>query len=155
MAATGIAAAYLDVIAVVTIYKWVAAPVGLVLAAIVGGAGLALARRWDSEHLALLVLVPLIALAPEITRGVDLLLIGFMLALSAAALPVQLGKDWLRMHAARIAATTLPLLVALPGAARTTTRGCSAVRARWPRSWRWPAVSSCCRPRRTQVDWRC
>lgn len=116
LAATGIAAAYLDVIAVVTIYKWVAAPVGLVLAAIVGGAGLALARRWDSEHLALLVLVPLIALAPEITRGVELLLIGFMLALSAAALPVQLGKDWLRMHAARIAATTLPLLVALPGA---------------------------------------
>lgn len=114
LAATGIATAYLDVIAVVTIYKWVAAPVGLVLAALVGGAGLALARRWDSEHLALLVLVPLIVLAPEITRGVDLLLICFMLALSAAALPVQLGRDWTWMHAARIAATTLPLLVALP-----------------------------------------
>ena len=114
LAATGIATAYLDVIAVVTIYRWVAAPVGLVLAAVVGGAGLALARRWDSEHLALLVLVPLIVLAPEITRGVDLLLICFMLALSAAALPVQLGKDWTWMHAARIAATTLPLLVALP-----------------------------------------
>lgn len=116
LAATGIAAAYLDVIAVVTIYKWVAAPVGLVLAAMVGGAGLALARRWNSEHLALLVLVPLIVLAPEITRGVDVLLISFMLALSAAALPVQLGKDWMWMHAARIAATTLPLLVALPAA---------------------------------------
>ena len=36
-----------------------------------------------------------------------------MLALSAAALPVQLGKDWTGMHAARIAATTLPLLLAL------------------------------------------
>jgi len=116
LAATGIATAYLDVIAVVTIYRWVAAPVGLVLAAVVGGAGLALARRWDSEHLALLVLVPLIVLAPEITHGVDLLLISFMLALSAAALPVQLGKDWAWMHAARIAAVTLPLLVALPAA---------------------------------------
>ncbi|WP_205873952.1 DUF2339 domain-containing protein [Mycobacterium camsae] len=116
LAATGIAAAYLDVIAVVTIYKWVAAPIGLVLAALVGGAGLALARRWDSEQLALLVLIPLIVLAPEITHGVDLLLISFMLALSAAALPVQLGKDWLWMHAARIAASTLPLLVALPAA---------------------------------------
>ncbi|RUP01367.1 MAG: DUF2339 domain-containing protein [Mycobacterium sp.] len=116
LAATGIATAYLDVVAVVTIYKWVAAPAGLVLAAVVGGAGLALARRWDSEHLALLVLVPLIVLAPEITHGVHLLLISFMLALSASALPVQLGKDWTWMHAARIAATTLPLLVALPAA---------------------------------------
>jgi uncharacterized membrane protein len=113
LAATGIATAYLDVIAVVTIYTWVPAPVGLILAAIVGGAGLALARRWDSEHLALLVLVPLIGLAPVLTHGVDLLLVSFMLALSAAALPVQLGKDWTWMHAARIAATTLPLLLAL------------------------------------------
>lgn len=113
LAATGIAAAYLDVIAVVTIYKWVPAAVGLVLAAAVGGAGLALARRWNSEHLALLVMVPLIGLAPVLTRGVDLLLVSFMLALSAAALPAQLGKDWIWMHAARIAATTLPLLLAL------------------------------------------
>lgn len=118
LAATGIAAAYLDVIAVVTIYKWVAAPIGLVLAAAVGGAGLALARRWDSEHLALLVLVPLIGLAPVLTRGVDLLLVSFMIALSAAALPVQLGKDWAWMHAARVAATTLPLLLALVAAGR-------------------------------------
>ncbi|GLB94287.1 hypothetical protein Mkiyose1665_47430 [Mycobacterium kiyosense] len=113
LAATGIAAAYLDVIAVVTIYEWIPAPFGLALAAAVGGAGLALARRWDSEHLALLVLVPLIGLAPALTHGVDLLLVSFMLALSAAALPVQLGKDWIWMHAARIAAPTLPLLFAL------------------------------------------
>lgn len=118
LAATGIATAYLDVIAVVTIYKWVPAPAGLVLAAIVGGAGLALARRWDSEHLGLLVLVPLVGLAPVITHGVDLLLVSFMLALSAAALPVQLGKDWIWMHAARIAAPTLPLLVALVAVSR-------------------------------------
>ncbi|KZS58144.1 DUF2339 domain-containing protein [Mycobacterium ostraviense] len=113
LAATGIAAAYLDVIALTTIYKWVPAPAGLLLAAAVGGAGLALARRWNSEHLGLLVLVPLTGLAPVITHGVDLLLVGFMLALSAAALPVQLGKDWIWVHAARVAATTLPLLVAL------------------------------------------
>ncbi|KZS76191.1 hypothetical protein A4G29_05380 [Mycobacterium kansasii] len=113
LAATGIAAAYLDVIAITTVYKWVPAPAGLVLAAVVGGAGLALAWRWDSEHLGLLVLVPLMGLAPVITGGVDLLLVSFMLALSAAALPVQLGKNWIWMHAARTAATTLPLLVAL------------------------------------------
>lgn len=113
LAATGIAAAYLDVIAVTAYYQWVPAAVGLVVAATVGGVGLLLARRWDSEHLGVLVLVPLIGLAPIITGDVDLLLIGFLLALSAAALPVQLGKDWTAMFAARIAAATLPLLVAL------------------------------------------
>ncbi|TFV55386.1 DUF2339 domain-containing protein [Mycobacterium sp. PS03-16] len=117
LAATGIAAAYIDVVAVTTIYEWIAAPVGLVVAATVGGAGLTLARRWDSQHLALLVLVPLIGLAPLLTDGVTLSLIAFMLSLSAAALPVQLGRDWAGMHAARTAAVTLPLLIALVGTA--------------------------------------
>jgi uncharacterized membrane protein len=113
LAATGIAAAYMDVIAVTTIYGWVSAPVGLVLAALVAGGGLTLARRWDSEHLGLLVLVPLIGLGPVVTDGITLLLVGFMLALSAATLPVQLGKDWTGLNAARVAAATLPVLVAL------------------------------------------
>jgi uncharacterized membrane protein len=113
LAATGVAAAYLDVIAATTIYHWVPAPVGLLVAAVIGAGGLTLARRWDSQHLGLLVLVPLIGLAPVITDGITLLLVGFMLALSAAALPVQLGKDWIWMHAARTAAGTFPLLVAL------------------------------------------
>src|SRR5258705_250229 len=113
LAATGIAAAYMDVIAVTTIYEWVVAPIGLAIAAVIGGSGLTLARRWDSQHLGLLVLVPLIALAPVVTDGITLLLVGFMLALSAASLMVQLGKDWIWLHAARIAAPTLPLLVAL------------------------------------------
>lgn len=117
LAATGVAAAYMDVIAVTSIYGWVPAPVGLVLAAAVGGGGLMLARRWNSEPLGLLVLVPLIALAPVVTDGVTLLLIGFMLALSVAALPVQFGRDWLWLYAARMAAPTLPLLIALAAAA--------------------------------------
>jgi uncharacterized membrane protein len=113
LAATGVAAAYIDVIAVTTIYDWVPAPVGLAIAAVIGGGGLTLARRWDSQHLGLLVLVPLIVLAPIVTDGITLLLVGFMLAISAASLPVQLGKDWIWLHAARIAVPTLPLLVAL------------------------------------------
>ena len=117
LAATGVAAAYMDVIAITTIYDWVSAPVGLGIAAVIGGGGLTLARRWNSEHLGLLVLVPLIVLAPVVTDGITLLLVGFMLALSAASLPVQLGRDWIWMHAARTAATTFPLLVALAAAA--------------------------------------
>jgi uncharacterized membrane protein len=113
LAATGIAAAYIDVIAITSIYDWVPAPVGLAVAAAVAVAGLMLARRWDSEQLGLLVLVPLIAIAPVVTDGITLLLLGFMLALSAASVPIQLGKDWVGMHGARIAASALPLLAAL------------------------------------------
>jgi uncharacterized membrane protein len=116
LAATGVAAAYIDLIAVTTVYGWVPAPAGLAIGAVVGAAGLTLARRWDSEHLAVLVLVPLIGLAPVVTDGITLLLVGFMLSLSAAALLVQLGRDWLWLHAARTAAATLPLLVALAAA---------------------------------------
>lgn len=113
LVATGVAAAYMDVIAVTTIYDWVSAPVALIAASFVAGGGLTLARRWDSQHLGLLVLVPLIVLAPVVADGVSLLLVAFMLALAAASLPVQLGKDWIWLHTARIAAAVLPLLVAL------------------------------------------
>ncbi|MCV7069717.1 DUF2339 domain-containing protein, partial [Mycobacterium rufum] len=113
LAATGIAAAYMDVIAVTAIYDWVPAAAGLVLASCVAGGGLTLARRWDSQQLGLLVLVPLIVLAPVITDGITLLLVGFLVALSAAALPVQIGKDWVWLHGARTAAASLPLLLAL------------------------------------------
>ncbi|OBK76909.1 DUF2339 domain-containing protein, partial [Mycobacterium sp. 1274761.0] len=116
LAATGIAAAYMDVIAITTIYDWVPAAAGLVIATLIGGGGLTLARRWDSQHLGLLVLVPLIVLAPIITDGITILLIGFMLAISAVSLLAQLGKDWLWLHAARITAPTLPLLIALVAA---------------------------------------
>ncbi|CAN5264947.1 DUF2339 domain-containing protein [soil metagenome] len=113
LAATGIAAAYIDVIAVTTIYDWVPPVAGLLLAAAIGGGGLTLARRWDCEQLGLLVLIPLAVLAPIVSDGVTALSIGFMLALSAASLPVQLGKDWMLMYAARTVVVTLPLVVAL------------------------------------------
>jgi uncharacterized membrane protein len=122
LAATGIAAAYIDVVAVTTIYEWLSAPVGLVLAAVIGGGGLTLARRWDSQQLALLVLVPLAVLAPVVADGVSLLLIGFMLALSAASLPVQLGRDWVWMYVARTVVCSFPLLVALTAASFGTNR---------------------------------
>lgn len=117
LAATGIGGAYIDVIAVTTIYQWLPAAAGLVISAGIAGGGLTLARRWDSEHLALLVLVPLTVLAPVVVGDLTLLLIGFMLALSAATLPVQVGRDWTWMYAARTAAGSGSVLLALVGAA--------------------------------------
>lgn len=116
LAATGIGGAYIDVIAVTTIYQWLPAAAGLVISAAIAGGGLTLARRWDSEHLGLLVLVPLTVLAPVVVGDVTLLLLGFMLALSAATLPVQLGRDWTWMYAARTAAGSGWVLFALIGA---------------------------------------
>lgn len=113
LAATGIAAGYVDVVAVTAVYAWVPAAVGLLLSAAVAGAGLTLSRRWHSERLGLLVLVPLVVLVPVVTGGIDLLAVGFSLALSAVTLPVQLGRDWVALHGARTAVATVPLLVAV------------------------------------------
>ena len=66
------------------------------------------------------MLVPLIVLAPIVTDGITLLLIAFMLAISAASLLVQLGKDWIWLHAARITAPTVPLLSRWPPPASAT-----------------------------------
>ena len=116
-----------------------------------------LARRWNSEHLGLLVLVPLIGLAPVVADGITLLLVGFMLALSAASVPVQLGKDWIGMHAARMAVSTLPLLVAL-ASVELRLRAVAAPGGRvfgggvrWRSAARW----SCCRTPGTRPRWRC
>lgn len=113
LAATGVAAAYIDVIAITTIYRWVSGPAGLMIAAAVAGAGLLLARRWDAASLGPLVLVPLVGLAPLVADGVTVPAIGFLLALGAVSVPAQWGRDWLGWHASRIAVCTLPLMVAL------------------------------------------
>lgn len=122
LAATGIATAYIDIVAVTTIYHWLPAVGGLVISAVIAGGGLTLARRWDSEHLGLLVLVPLAVLAPVVVGDITLLLIGFMLALSAATLPVQLGRDWAWMYAARTAAGSGWVLLAVVGAGFGTSQ---------------------------------
>ncbi|GAB7070838.1 DUF2339 domain-containing protein [Mycobacterium hodleri] len=112
LAATGIAAAYVDVIAVTAIYHWVSAPVGLAVAAVTAASGLMLARHWNAERLGLLVLLPLLGLGPVVADGLTVF-VGFMLTLGAVSVPAQLGRDWIGMHAARTAVSTLPLLVAL------------------------------------------
>lgn len=110
LSATGIAAAYFDVVAVTRFYDWLPDYGGLLLAGLVTFGGLLLARRWDSQHLGLLVLIPVFILAPVLTEGPSLLLVGFMLAMAIGSFPVQLGKDWVLLHAARVTASTATLL---------------------------------------------
>ncbi|UCZ91532.1 DUF2339 domain-containing protein [Gordonia sp. WA4-43] len=124
LTATGIAAGYLDVLAATKIYDWLPIVVGLGVAGLVAAAGLALAHRWRSEHLGLLVVVPLIALAPVLTGGLDTTLIAFMVVLAAASAWVQLGRDWIWLHAVRLAAPTIPLtLVGVLALAGWTSAG--------------------------------
>jgi hypothetical protein len=109
LCATGVGAAYLDVLAATVIYRWLPEPVGLVVCGVIGGAGLALAHRWSSEALGLLVMVPLMVLAPIITGGFDLVTACFMLALSAAGLLTQIDHDWVGLFTARVVATSATL----------------------------------------------
>ena len=127
LAATGIAAAYIDVIAITTIYEWVSAPVGLVVAAVVGGGGLTLARRWDSQHLGVLVLVPLIVLAPVVVGGdhaaARRLHVGARRRIAAG--PVGQGLDLAALRAHRgqhVSAARRPAGVALRRPARPVAR---------------------------------
>ena len=117
LAATGIAAGYLDVLAATRIYEWLPIIAGLIVAAVVAAAGLALARRWNSEALGLLVVVPLIVLAPVLTDGLDITLVAFMIILAAATFWVQIGRDWVWLHIVRMAAPIIPLTI-LPLAAQ-------------------------------------
>ena len=111
--ATGIAAAFADVVAVTTTYHWIAPVPGLAVAAVVAVGGLSLSRRWESEHLGLLVLVPLLGVAPVVAEGFSPALLAFMLGLAIASIPAQLGRDWIALHAARVASAALPVVVAL------------------------------------------
>ncbi|MEH3156712.1 MAG: DUF2339 domain-containing protein [Gordonia paraffinivorans] len=117
LAATGIATAYLVVVAVTSLYHWVPTVVGLVLAAAVAGAGVGWARTWRSERLAIVTVTPLIAVAPLVAGGVDLALAGFMVGIAVTCVAVAHRTPW----------AWLPV-VAVTGAALWVTAGVVAAR---------------------------
>lgn len=95
LAATGIAALYLDIVAATTLMELLPPWLGLGLGLVVALAGLVLAARWDAEPLALFVLVACVLCAPLVTQDVNALLLGFLLVLHVAATPVQLLRGWI------------------------------------------------------------
>ena len=110
LVATGVAAALFDVLAATAIYHWLPAYAAILVAAVIAAGGLRVAHVWSSQALGLMVSIPLMALAPFLTGGADELLIGFLLVYVAATLWIQLGRNWIAMHAVNTAASTLPLL---------------------------------------------
>nr|WP_246598219.1 DUF2339 domain-containing protein [Nocardia tengchongensis] len=115
LAATGIAGGYLDVVAMTTLYKWLDPVVGYVVAFGIAAGGVALAMRWRSQGLAVLVLVGAALLAPFVTT--ELALLGFLIVLQIAALPVHLVRDWPWLHVVRTLPAVLTTLVAVVGIA--------------------------------------
>ncbi|HEX4700562.1 MAG TPA: DUF2339 domain-containing protein [Pseudonocardiaceae bacterium] len=108
LAATGFVVLYLDVIAATALYHYLPTVVGLLAGLVVGVLGLLLADRWDSQTMAMFVVLATAAGAPLITHGVTPLLVGFLLALVCAATPIQLRRNWPNLALAAEA----PLLIA-------------------------------------------
>jgi uncharacterized membrane protein len=94
LAATGIAVLYLDVIAATTLHEFLPPYAGLLAGLAVAGAGIALAGRWESQLLAVFVVVCCALCAPVLTRGFVPLLLGFLLVLQIATSPVHLARRW-------------------------------------------------------------
>ncbi|WP_305082703.1 MULTISPECIES: DUF2339 domain-containing protein [unclassified Nocardia] len=118
LAATGIAGAYLEVVAVTAIYHWVPAELGLVLALMVAAGGVALAIRWGAQALAVLVVSGAALLSPALTG--ELVLLAFLIVLQGAFLPVQLRRDWPLLHIARTLPVALGVLFYMAGTAFET-----------------------------------
>ncbi len=83
--ATGAAAAYLDVVAVTTGYGWVSPAVGLVVSGLVAVGGLHLARRWDSELLAVLMVAGAAGLAPVVAQEFSWVVSAYLAVLGVTA----------------------------------------------------------------------
>ncbi len=111
LVATGIAGLYLDVVAITGYYRWIPGGVGLAVALVVALAGVGIAVRWQSQPLAVGVVVGAAVLSPALTT--ELMLLGFLVVLQAAGVPVQMRRDWPVLHVAR----TLPVVLAVLGMA--------------------------------------
>ncbi|MGH3753479.1 MAG: DUF2339 domain-containing protein [Pseudonocardiaceae bacterium] len=110
LAATGVAALYLDTVAATALYRYLPTEVGLTAGLLVAAAGLAVAERWQAEPLAVAVVAGAAVLGPVLTGLDPVPMVGFLLVLQVAATPVQLRREWSVLP---VAAAAPPLLAAL------------------------------------------
>lgn len=112
LVATGVATAYLDVVAVTTGYGWIPAGAGLALAAAVAVAGLQLARSWASQLLAVLVVLGAAVLAPVVAQGGGWVVSGYLAILCVVGWWAGGTRTTPLLTLARVVPVTLALLVA-------------------------------------------
>ncbi|KRQ19017.1 hypothetical protein BKG82_10560 [Mycobacteroides chelonae] len=112
-AATGFAAGYFDVLALTVIYQRIPVMAGLALGLTIAGAGLVLARQWNSQPFAAGMVAAITVLAPFLTDGFTVELAAFALVLLIASLPAQIGRNWPVLHAFRTVGVALTLLAAI------------------------------------------
>ncbi|MGI9063194.1 MAG: DUF2339 domain-containing protein [Pseudonocardiaceae bacterium] len=110
LAATGVAALYLDVIAATAFYDYLPVTGGLAAGVVVACGGLLLAHRWSAQTLAVAVVVGAAVLAPVLTEVDAVPLVGFLLVLQLVAVPAQLRHRW---SALTVVAAVPPLLAGL------------------------------------------
>ncbi len=115
LVATGVATAYLDVVAVTTGYGWIPAGAGLTLAAAVAIAGLHLARVWASELLAVLVVLGAAILAPVVAQGGGWVVSAYLGILCVVGWWAGGNRTTPLLTLARVVPVTLALLVASAG----------------------------------------
>lgn len=106
LAATGFAGAYLDIVAMTTIYDWLHPVPGFAAALGIAAAGVGLATQWRSQPLAVLVVAGAAVLAPFVTT--ELALLAFLIVLQVTCVPVQMRYDWPFLHLVR----TVPAVLA-------------------------------------------
>jgi hypothetical protein len=113
LAATGVAALYLDLVAATTLLGLLPPWLGLAGGLLIAAAGLLLAARWEAQPFAVFVLLGCALCAPFITTELNAMLLGFLLVLQVAATPVQLLRNWVWVP---LVAGLPPIVVALVAA---------------------------------------
>lgn len=111
LAATGLAAAYLDVLAATALYDFIPGAPGLVIAALLAVGTFVLARSWDSQLLAVLAAAPPALLAPAITGAESLTTMSFVALLLVGSAFAHLDRPWPYLYLARILPAGLVLLI--------------------------------------------
>ncbi|WP_165943072.1 DUF2339 domain-containing protein [Gordonia zhaorongruii] len=111
LVATGIAGLLFDVLAMSTFYEWLPPVAALAAAGAIAGVGLGVAHVWNSQAMGLMVSIPVLLLAPFVTAGVTVTLVGFVLVYAATTLWIQVGRNWFALYAVNTAAVVIPAVI--------------------------------------------
>lgn len=111
LAASGVAAGYLDVAAITGLYQWWPRTVGLEVGALIALGGLVLARLWNSQALAVITTLGVMLLVPGLNPYPTIGL-AFLLIFTTITTAFHWGRAWVIVLVARIVPTALVSLSA-------------------------------------------